>query len=209
MKRMELAGLVVEATSGAPVVVLREHDEPHRLLSIFIGGPEATAIAIAASGQMLPRPLTFDVMATLLQSLDGSIDSAEITELSDGAYLANLTVDGPNGRHWLDTRPSDAIALAVRVGAPLFVSEAVLDEAGVLPEPEPVSDHQLDEAAIDETVTEFRAFLDQVVPSQFERSGPEEVDQPFGDAGDAVADGVPETGAEEPDDSAGGDDQAA
>lgn len=200
MKRVELAGLVVEASSGAPVVVLREHDEPHRLLSIFVGGPEATAIAIAASGQIMPRPLTFDVMATLMQSLDGSIDAAEITELSDGAYLASLTVDGPNGRRWLDTRPSDAIALAVKVGAPLFVSEAVLDEAGVVPEPEPEPERPLDEAAIDETVAEFRTFLDDVVPSQFAQAA---------DAGDTAADDGRATGTGEPEDSSGLDDQAA
>jgi uncharacterized protein len=173
MKRVEVAALVVETNSGMPVVVLREHDAPHRLLSIVIGGPEATSIALAASGQRSPRPLTHDLMATLVGSLDGAIDKAEITELTDGAFIASLALHGPTGDQTLDTRPSDAIALAVRVGAPLYVSEAVLDEAGTLPppepEPEPESEPEptMDEAEIDHAVDEFRSFLDDVQPEHF------------------------------------------
>jgi bifunctional DNase/RNase len=161
VKHVELAGLAVEETTGAPLLVLRERDAPHRLLPIFIGSAEAAAIAIAASGHAPPRPLTHDLMATLVRSLEGHIDAAEITGLSDGSYLASLAVSGPAGEQRLDTRPSDAIALALRMGAPLFASEAVLDEAGTLPSVE------VDEEAIDEAVEEFRSFLDDVDPSQF------------------------------------------
>lgn len=178
MKRVELAALAVETESGLPVVVLREHDAPHRLLSIFIGGPEATSIALAASGQRADRPLTHDLMATLVGSLDAAIDAAEITELSDGAFLASLALHGPTGEQRLDTRPSDAIALAVRVGAPLFVSEAVLDEAGIVPPPDEPDEPDasdapvtaapvLDEASIEAAVDEFRTFLDDLEPEHF------------------------------------------
>ncbi|MEX2626833.1 MAG: bifunctional nuclease family protein [Ilumatobacteraceae bacterium] len=176
MKRVDVAALAVETSSGNPVVVLREHDPPHRLLSIFVGGPEATSIALAASGQESPRPLTHDLMATLLGSLDTAIDSAEITELSDGAFLSTLALHGPAGEQRLDSRPSDAIALAVRAGAPLYVSEAVLDEAGVLPTEQPdetvpgetvPGEPVLDETEIDQAVDEFRAFLDGVEPEHF------------------------------------------
>jgi len=161
MKQVDLAGLSMEATSGAPLVVLREQDEPHRLLAIFVGGPEAVAIALAVSGQEPPRPLTHDLMAALVQSLDGHLDGVEVTELREGSFLATLAIHGPAGPHRLDTRPSDAIALAVRMGAPLFVSEAVLDEAGTVP----VID--VDDTAIDEAVEEFRSFLDDVDPAHF------------------------------------------
>ena len=189
MKQVELAALVVETSSGMPVVVLREHDAPHRLLSIFIGGPEATSIALAASGQRSPRPLTHDLMATLVGSLDGAIDKAEITELTDGAFFASLALHGPTGEQRLDTRPSDAIALAVRVGAPMYVSEAVLAEAGTLPEPEPEPEPEptMDDAAIDHAVDEFRAFLDDIRPEHFSAD-------PAGGRGEARADDPDDTG---------------
>lgn len=161
VKLVDLLGLHIEATSGAPLVLLREHDAPHRVLPIFVGGPEAAAIATALSGQFPSRPLTHDVMAALVETLDGHIDAVEVTDLRDGAFLAELAVSGPDGGRRLDTRPSDAIALAVRLGTPLFVSEAVLDEAGtVLPEAP-------DEEAIDQTVAEFRSFLDDLDASDF------------------------------------------
>lgn len=166
MKLVDLVGLHIEATSGAPLVLLREHDAPHRVLPIFVGGPEAASIAVALSGQAAPRPLTHDLMASLVQSLDAHIDAVEVTDLRDGAFLAAISVNGPAGGHRLDTRPSDAIALAVRLGTPLFVSDDVLDEAGtVLAEAGTVLDEVPDEEAIDEAVAEFRAFLDELDPA--------------------------------------------
>jgi bifunctional DNase/RNase len=155
-------------------VLLREHDAPHRVLPIFVGGPEAASIAVALSGQASPRPLTHDVMASLVQSLDAHVDAVEVTDLHDGAFLAAISVSGPGGGHRLDTRPSDAIALAVRLGAPLFVSDEVLDEAGtVIPEAP-------DDEAIDEAVAEFREFLDELDPASFADPG-----SAAGDAADA------------------------
>ncbi|MCP5026963.1 MAG: bifunctional nuclease family protein [Actinomycetia bacterium] len=171
MKRVELAGIAVEATTGAPVVMLQELDAPHRLLPIFIGGPEALSIASTVNGEAPDRPLTHDLMVALLESLDAQVDAAEVTELRDGAFIAQLTVRGAEGEHHLDTRPSDAIALAVRCGAPLLVSEAVLDEAGTVPgemfDPTGLDQPPLDEAVIDDVVDEFRSFLDDVDPAGF------------------------------------------
>lgn len=161
MKLVDLAGLALEATVGAPVVVLREHDEPHRLLPIFVGSPEAAAIALGVAGQEPDRPLTHDLMAALVRSLGGHLEAVEVTELSEGAFMASLRVHSPTGEHRIDTRPSDAIALAVRLGAPVFVSDAVLDEAGTLPLLE------VDETIIDDEVDEFRSFLDDVEASHF------------------------------------------
>ncbi|MFN0092431.1 MAG: bifunctional nuclease family protein [Acidimicrobiales bacterium] len=164
MKRVDLAGLAMEGASGAPIVLLRERDAPHRLLPIFIGGVEAAAIAVAVGGVTPPRPLTHDLMAEMIRSLHVELDAVEITDLAEGAFLARIAMHGPLGEHRLDTRPSDAIALAVRLGAPLFVSEAVLDEAGasVLGDLEGP-----DEASIDAAVDEFRAFLDDLDPAEF------------------------------------------
>jgi hypothetical protein len=160
VKRVEIVGLHIEATSGAPLVLLREHDEPHRVLPIFVGGPEAASIAVALSGETSPRPLTHDVMAALVESVDAHVEAVEVTDLRDGAFLAQLAISGPAGGRRLDTRPSDAIALAVRLGAPLFVSDAVLEEAGTL------LVEAFDEETIEEEVAEFRNLLDELDPAE-------------------------------------------
>ena len=196
MKLVDLVGLHIEAASGAPLVHLREHEAPHRVLPIFVGGPEAASIAVALSGEASPRTLTHDVMASLVQSLDARVEAVEVTDLRDGAFLAAISVSGPAGGHRLDTRPSDAISLAVRLGAPLFVSDEVLDEAGaVIPEAP-------DEEAIDEAVAEFREMLDRLDPAAFgEAAG--ETDDP--DEHPVLAD----ASAPEPDQDDGADDHEA
>jgi bifunctional DNase/RNase len=161
MKLVELVGLSLEASTGAPIVLLREFDAPHRVLPIFVGGTEAASIAVALSGQAAPRPLTHDVMASLVEHLDAHVDAVEVTDLRDGAFVAEISLQGPGGGHRLDTRPSDAIALAVRLGAPLFVSDEVLDEVGAVVPEVPEEDE------IDEVVAEFRDFLDEIDPDAF------------------------------------------
>ncbi len=167
MIAVELIGIQVDPISGAAAVVLREHDAPNRLLPIVVGQADASSIAIAASGTQLPRPMTHDLMANVVDALDGHLDSVEVTELHEGAFLANLTLSGPAGQRRVDTRPSDAIALAVRLQAPLFVSEAVLDEAGALPIEDAAADQFALEAAIDADVDQFRAFLAELEPADF------------------------------------------
>ncbi len=161
MQLVDLIGIQLDPSTGASVLVLREHEAPNRLLPIVVGSAEATSIAIAASGQHLARPMTHDLMATLVDSFDAHVDAAEVTELRDGSFLATLALSGPNGERRLDTRPSDAIALAVRMSAPLFVSEAVLDEAGTFPIVE------LDDDEIDAEVDDFRGFLAELDPADF------------------------------------------
>jgi bifunctional DNase/RNase len=161
MLLVDLIGIQMDPDTGAGVLVLREHDAPNRLLPIVVGGAEATSIAIAARGQHPPRPMTHDVMATLVDSLDAHVDAAEVTELRDGSFFANLALSGPMGERRLDTRPSDAIALAVRLNAPLYVSEDVLEEVGTLPIVEFADDE------IDAEVDEFREFLAELDPDDF------------------------------------------
>jgi len=167
MRRVDITGIALEANTGAPLVVLREQDEPHRLLPIFIGGPEASAIAIAATGQRPPVPLVHDVMAALVQSLDGRVEAVEVTDLQNGSFLATINLAGPAGSRQVGSRPSDALALAVRTGAPVYVSEAVLDEAGSLPPSPDEESDTMDAAEIDAEVDSFRSFLDDLDPNDF------------------------------------------
>jgi bifunctional DNase/RNase len=161
MLLVDLIGIQMDPATGAAVLVLREHEAPNRLLPIIVGGAEASSIAMAAGGHHVARPMTHDLMASLVDSLDAHVDAVEVTELRDGAFVANLTVSGPMGERRLDTRPSDAIALAMRLNAPLFVSEDVLDAAGTLPIVE------VDDDAIDAEVGEFREFLAELDPADF------------------------------------------
>jgi uncharacterized protein len=170
VKPVDVLGLNLEAGSGMPLVLLREQNAPHRVLPIFIGGPEAVAIALALGGQPPPRPLTHDLLAALIETLDAHVDHVEVTEVRQGTFVAELAVRGPHGGVSLDSRPSDAIALALRVDAPLFASDAVLDEAGAL------LSIETEDRAIDEDVERFRGFLDAVDPAEFEK--PEGRDEP-------------------------------
>jgi bifunctional DNase/RNase len=166
---VDLVGLHIEASSGTPLVLLREHDAPHRVLPIFIGESEAASIAVALSGQSPPRPLTHDLMVTLVNTFEVRVESVEVTDLVDGSFTASLVLSGPAGGQRLDTRPSDAIALAVRLGAPLYVDDDVLEQAGAV-----IGDLTDDEAlepidaeSIDEAIAEFRSFIDTVDPDDF------------------------------------------
>jgi bifunctional DNase/RNase len=177
MRQVEITGIALEATTGAPLVVLQETDAPHRTIPIFIGGTEAAAIGLALAGETPDRPLTHDVMAELVEVLHARVDRVDVTELRDGAFLAEMTVSGPGGDQRLDTRPSDAIALALRVDAPLYVSDDVLEAAGSMFEltaddatsdDKLLDDEVLDDDAIDAAVAAFRAELDRVDPASFD-----------------------------------------
>jgi len=162
MKRVDTVGISLQQATGAPLVLLREHDEPYRVLPILIGGLEATAIAVALEGAVPPRPLTFDLMAAIVESLGAHVEKVEITELREGTFIAELAVAGPAGERRIDTRPSDAIALAVRVGAQVFVSDDVLDEAGVV-----VATESGDRVMDEHDVEQFRAFIADLDPADF------------------------------------------
>lgn len=174
MRPVQIAGIALDAHSGAPLVVLREADEPHRLLPIHIGGQEASAIALAAAGQQPPRPLPYDLMAELVRSLDGRVDTVEVDDLRDGTFFATIRLDGPAGERTVGSRPSDAIALAIRMGAPVFVADEVLDVAGAVPREldeggtDAIGPVTIDPDRIDAEIESFRTFLDDIDPSDFD-----------------------------------------
>lgn len=159
---MELVGVRVDMPSNTPVMLLRELEGDRRLLAIMIGGPEAQAIAFALDGVETRRPLTHDLITLLLDELDAHLDRIVISALRDDVYYADLHLRVGEQEHVVSARPSDAMAIAVRVGTPVFADEAVLAEAGYLDVPD---DEDLEDD--DEVVEEFREFIDQVNPEDF------------------------------------------
>ena len=152
MVEMELVGVRVELPSNAPIVLLRETEGERRLLPIFIGNPEATAIAYALEDVTPPRPQTHDLMKNLLDELSASVQRIVVTELIDHTFFAEIEIVSNGKVHRVSSRPSDAIALAVRVGTPIFASEAVLEEAGH------TAGEEAEEA--EDVVAEFREFIE-------------------------------------------------
>ena len=150
--------------SDTPVVLLRESDG-QRMLPIFIGLPEAKAIGLAMAGQDPPRPMTHDLLVTLLETFSVAVEQVVVTDLRERTFFAEVTLRGPAGIEVVSARPSDAIALAVRTGAPVFAAEEVVDEAGFVPPPSEDGD---DAPAAEAEVEEFRAFLDSVDPGDFQ-----------------------------------------
>ena len=128
MKPVDVVGVRVEMPTNQPIVLLRER-EGERYLPIWIGAVEATAIAYAQQGVEPARPLTHDLLADVVAGLGHELVEVQITDLADGVFYAELVFDG--GRT-ISARPSDAIALALRVDAPVVASPDVLDEAGHL-----------------------------------------------------------------------------
>jgi uncharacterized protein len=156
MIEMELTGVRVELPSNQPIVLLRER-AGERYLPIWIGAAEAAAIALSLQGVVTPRPMTHDLLKDILDDFTIGVDRVVVTELRDSTFFATIELQQRGERSEISARPSDAIALAVRMSVPIFASEEVLDEASILiPGDE------------EEEVEKFREFLDNVTPEDFE-----------------------------------------
>ena len=164
MIELELVAVRVELPSNTPVMVVRELPGRRRQLSICSGGPEATAIAFAMEGVETPRPLTHDLFCDVLDGLSAQLERVVITELRETTYYADLEVSSASGLQHISARPSDAVALAVRAGCPIFSSEEVLDTAGFIEDTG--SDDDSDDLP-EAVVEEFKQFIEQVSPEDF------------------------------------------
>lgn len=158
---MSLAGVRVELPSNQPIVLLREtHGE--RYLPIWIGQPEAASIALALQGVVTPRPMTHDLMKNILEEMSVQVHSIVITELRDGTFYAVINMQRNGDAYEISSRPSDAIALAVRLGCKIYAAEQVLAEAAILI---PGGEGEEDE---EEELARFREFLEHVRPEDFQ-----------------------------------------
>jgi uncharacterized protein len=155
MIKMNIVGVRVELPTNQPIVLLQE-DEGERFLPIWIGAFEATAIAFAVQGVETARPMTHDLFKNVLEDLDVSVQQVLINDLVDGTFYAEITMLRDGDKHVISARPSDAIALAVRMEVPIFAEEGVLDEASI----------EMETADEDE-IQRFRDFLDHVEPQDF------------------------------------------
>lgn len=127
MIEMKVFGLALDEESQVPVLILKDMDEK-AVLPIWIGAMEAMAISLALNDVKLPRPMTHDLLLRLVEALDAQVVSVNVTSLSEGTYYAEIEIDtGGDIRH-VDSRPSDAIALALRAKAPILVAEPVLQQ---------------------------------------------------------------------------------
>jgi bifunctional DNase/RNase len=158
---LELVGVRVEVPANTPMMLLREQDGKHRLLPIYIGTPEASAIHYALEGVQPPRPLTHDLFLVTLGELGASVTKIVVTAMIDRTFHAEVHLSSPAGEKVISCRPSDAVALAVRCDAPLFASDELMDAEAQDAPAEPEND-----AA--EIIDDFKDFLDTVSPEDFE-----------------------------------------
>ena len=157
MVEVTLVGVRVELPTNQPIVLLKERDGG-RFLPIWIGQPEANAIAFGQQGIVTQRPMTHDLLKNIVEELGVTVEGIDITELREGTFYAVIRMRAHGQSYEVSSRPSDAIALAVRAGAPIFAAEEVLEEASIS-----MREDETEESEVEK----FREFLDQVTPEDF------------------------------------------
>ena len=153
---VEVVGVRIEMPSNQPIVLLKEISGS-RYLPIWVGTAEATAIAFSQQGMSPQRPLTHDLLVNILENQKIKLRSVHLTELRDGVFYSDLIlVDEQGGEEKISSRPSDALALAVRVDAPILARTELFDAAGI----------SIPEQGEDE-IEKFKEFLDEISPEDF------------------------------------------
>jgi len=128
---MKIKGLMVDPVTNMPIVILKDEEED-RVLPIWVGVFEANAIALRMEAIDTPRPMTHDLLRDLLDKLHATVEKIVVNDLKDNTYFAHIHLLINGDQHVLDSRPSDAIALALRAEAPIFVEQSVLEQARTL-----------------------------------------------------------------------------
>jgi hypothetical protein len=157
---VKINGLAVDAGAKSHVVILKEK-EGERVLPIWIGPAEAQAIARELAGQRFPRPLTHDLLATIVEGLKAKVTRVVISDLRESTFYAHLVIEKDGEVVAIDARPSDSIAVALRCGAEIFVNEKLLNDPGEQEEP-----------TEEEKAQELRRFLENLDPEDFGKYNP-------------------------------------
>ncbi|MDQ2850466.1 bifunctional nuclease family protein [Dermatophilaceae bacterium Sec6.4] len=160
MRKVDVMGVRVEMPTNKPIVLLRERDG-QLYVPIWIGAPEATAIAYAQQGITAPRPLTHDLLVNVLAELGHTLEHVVVSRMENNIFYAELVVDGDTT---ISARSSDAIAIALRAGVSIYVADEIFDAVGVAV---PVEE--------DDEVEKFREFLDNVSAEDFEAASEDEI----------------------------------
>ena len=155
---MVIYGVSFDMVGKQPIVLLKTVDS-NKFLPIWIGHPEAAAILMKLQGASTPRPMTHDLMNDVLGELEVKCTQVAVTELRDNTFFASITISMNGSEKESDSRPSDALALAVRSGAPIFAAEDVITESAI------EFEHEVEDT--EEVVDRFKEFLDQVTPEDF------------------------------------------
>ena len=161
MYEMVIYGVSFDLVGKQPIVLLKTADG-NKFLPIWIGHPEAAAILMKLQSQSPPRPMTHDLLSDMLEQLEAQVVRITVTELRENTFYAQITVQQDGREIEVDSRPSDAIALAIRAEAPIFAADRVIEESAIEFEGEDV-----DQEVLDAEVAKFRHFLDEVTPEDF------------------------------------------
>lgn len=158
MQEMVIYGVSFDMVGKQPIVLLKTL-ESNKFLPIWIGHPEAAAILMKLQGAATPRPMTHDLMSEMLGDLDVECVRVLVSELRDNTFYASISLRSDGRELEVDSRPSDALALAVRCGAPIFAADEVIAESAI------EFEHEVEDT--EEVVEKFKDFLDHVKPDDF------------------------------------------
>ena len=158
MQEMVIYGVSFDMVGKQPIVLLKTRDG-NKFLPIWIGHPEAAAILMKLQGANTPRPMTHDLISEMLSELDVSCTRVAVTELRENTFYAQIVLEIDGRPVEIDSRPSDALALAVRTQAPIFAAEEVIAESAI------EFEHEVEDQ--EDVVDKFKEFLDNVTPEDF------------------------------------------
>ena len=172
MVEVVIDSIRVSLMSQQRVVILRELNSD-RYLPIMVGIYEAEHLTLALQDVEVSRPLTYDLFVNILDALNAEVTHVEVVSLKDETYFGNIVISIDGSLHNIDSRPSDAMNLAIRMQVPIFVADDVLEEAGLIPE-EDLTDTGLDEELDSERLSVFENYLDKIAPDESQDSNEED-----------------------------------
>jgi uncharacterized protein len=158
VQEMVIYGVSFDMVGKQPIVLLKAV-ESNKFLPIWIGHPEAAAILMKLQGASTPRPMTHDLLSEMLGELEVECTKVAVTELRENTFYAAISLRSGGREFEIDSRPSDALALAVRAGAPIFAADEVISESAI------EFEHEVEDT--EEVVEKFKDFLDRVTPEDF------------------------------------------
>ncbi|TMK34230.1 MAG: bifunctional nuclease family protein [Actinobacteria bacterium] len=161
MQEMNIYGVSFDLVGKQPIVLLKTA-EGNKFLPIWIGHPEAAAILMKLQSASTPRPMTHDLVTDMLDQLGAQVVRITVTELRENTFYAQITVQQDGSEVDIDSRPSDAIALAIRADAPIFAADDVIEESAIEFEGDEINQEDLEKE-----VSKFKQFLDHVSPDEF------------------------------------------